>query len=75
MITQTPAATVRRASVLALAAFAAVLALLGIGAAGMAYAQGARGVCATEDSPACVWFGPLQGNHRGRIVVNGPDSL
>lgn len=40
------------------------------GAAGVAYAQGARGVCAEEDSPACVWVGPLQGNHRGRVVIN-----
>jgi hypothetical protein len=73
MITQT--LTTRRAVALALAAFAVTFALLGIGAAGMAYAQGARGVCATEDSTACVWVGPLQGNHGGRIVVNGPDSL
>ena len=37
------------------------------------YAQGARGVCPTEDSPSCVWIGPAQGNGHGGIVVNGPE--
>lgn len=72
MITQL--LTTRRAVALALATAAVTFALIGMGAVGMAYAQGARGVCATEDSPACVWVGPVQGNHGGRIVVNGPDS-
>lgn len=44
-----------------------------LGAAGTLYVQGARGVCATEDSVSCVWFGPWQGNGRGRVVVNGPE--
>jgi hypothetical protein len=29
-----------------------------------------RDLCATEDSAACVWAGPAQGNHRGKIVFN-----
>jgi hypothetical protein len=33
-------------------------------------AQGARGVCAREDSPACVWIAPVQGNNAGQITVN-----
>ncbi len=29
--------------------------------------------CPTEDSAACVWWGPMQGNGRGAIVINGTD--
>ena len=43
-----------------------------LGAVAMLFAQGARGICHAEDSPSCVWFGPLQGNRHGAIVVNGP---
>ncbi len=45
-----------------------------LAAAGWAYLQGARGICPTEDSVSCVWIGPLQGNHRGAVVVNGPEE-
>ncbi len=31
----------------------------------------ARVACPEEDSPACIWWGPFQGNGRGSIVVNG----
>ncbi len=55
------------------AAFALLFAAL-LGAAGMAYAQGARGICAAEFSPSCVWLGPLQNNGKGLIVVNGPEG-
>lgn len=58
----------------AVGATMSTLATMMLGAVGMAYAQGARGVCVTEDSPSCVWIGPLQGEHPGgRIVVNGPE--
>ncbi len=26
--------------------------------------------CPTEDSVACIWWGPVQGNGNGSIVVN-----
>lgn len=26
--------------------------------------------CPTEDSPGCTWYGPLQGNKVGSIVIN-----
>lgn len=29
-----------------------------------------QAVCHTEDSSHCVWVGPVQGNGKGRIVVN-----
>jgi hypothetical protein len=50
-------------TVLAVAAFAVI---------GGLYAMGARGLCPTEDSAACVWVGPAPfvGNGRGGIVVN-----
>jgi hypothetical protein len=52
-----------------------VLACLALGLALSAvaamYAKGARGICRHEYSRSCVWFGPVQGNHAGRIVVNG----
>lgn len=49
------------------------LTVLGVGAVGALYVQGARGVCPTEDSVSCVWVGPVQGNGGGRVVVNGPE--
>ncbi len=36
--------------------------------------MGVRGVCASEDSPSCIWIGPVQGNGGGGIVINGPDQ-
>jgi hypothetical protein len=27
-------------------------------------------VCPTEDSTHCIWYGPLQGNRSGNIVIN-----
>lgn len=30
-------------------------------------------ICSTEDSPSCIWFGPLQGNGQGPIIWNGPE--
>jgi len=44
------------------------------GAAGALYAQGARHVCRAEYDTACVWVGPLQGDGRGAVIVNGPDA-
>ena len=57
-----------------LGATLSTVSMLVLGAAGVLYLQGARGVCAAEDSVSCVWFGPVQGNGGGRIVVNGPDG-
>lgn len=59
---------------LALAAVVESVLTLAVGAGAVLYARGARGVCVTEDSVSCVWFGPWQGNGRGRIVVNGPEG-
>ncbi len=59
---------------LAVLAVLASAAFTGVGAVGVLYAQGARTVCATEDSPSCVWIGPVQGNRHGPIIVNGPEK-
>ncbi len=54
-----------------LATLVATLAVgAGAGSIATLAAQGARGVCPREDSPACVWIAPVQGNGAGRIVVN-----
>ncbi len=58
-----------------LVAVVAGLLAFAAGAVVMLAAQGVRRVCPTEDSPSCVWVGPVQGNGRGRVVVNGPDGL
>lgn len=44
---------------LAAVVFASGLALTAVGTA-----------CPTEDSSNCVWWGPLQGNGKGNIVIN-----
>lgn len=31
-------------------------------------------LCPEEDSPHCVWIGPLQGNGTGAIVINIDES-
>lgn len=51
---------------------AVALVMAAVGAVTVLAAQGVRGVCASEDSVSCVWIGPVQGNGRGRVVVNGP---
>lgn len=56
------------------AATALMVALVLTGAVGVLLVQGARGVCATEDSVSCVWISPVQGNGGGRVVVNGPEQ-
>ena len=49
-------------------AFVAVLLAVAAGFGGGLLAAGS--LCPTEDSVGCVWVGPLQGNHRGGVVVN-----
>lgn len=31
-------------------------------------------ICPTEDSSYCIWFGGIQGNGTGSIVINGADD-
>lgn len=66
-----------RALILLCVACVLVSVLLMVGAAAeVLYAQGARGMCHTEDSTSCVWVPALQGNGHGSpaLIVNGPDQ-
>ncbi len=52
-----------------LVAAVTVVALLVVSFGGL-YVADVRGMCRTEDSAHCVWFGAVQGNGRGATVVN-----
>lgn len=51
-----------------LLAILVAVALVATTTAGVLYAQGARGLCPTEDSVSCVWI------NDGHLLVNGPDA-
>jgi hypothetical protein len=48
--------------------------LVAVGVLALCLSAPALPLCETEDSPSCIWFGPLQGNQTGDIVINGTDS-
>ncbi len=42
---------------------------------GLAPVAADTAACRSEDSTWCVWWGPVQGNGQGAIVVNLGDSF
>lgn len=47
-------------------AFLMVLGFLATGISGVIFGT----TCRTEDSEHCIWYGPIQGNGQGKIIIN-----